>query len=146
MSVIENKALYRRYLEILSARRLDLLDEVVSADFLGHDLLDHFPRGREGLKQFRHLVDVAFPDLEAVLHDIIAEDDRVAARVRLRGHHRGEFAGVQPTGRLIHMELFEIVRVEHAKIAERWVMRDRLSEMLQMGVIATTDQEPFSIS
>lgn len=138
MSVIENKALYRRYLEILSARRLDLLDEVVSPDFIGHDLADSFPHGREGLKQFRHMVDAAFPDLEAVLQDIVAEDDRVAARVRLRGHHRGEFAGVQPTGRLVYMELFEIVRVAQGKIAERWVMRDRLSEMLQMGVIATS--------
>ena len=144
MSVIENKALYRRYVEILGARRLDLLDDVVSADFIGHDLSDNFPRGREGLKQFRLMVDAAFPDLEAALQDIVAEDDRVAARVRLRGHHRGEFAGVQPTDRLIHMELFEIVRIAQGKIVERWLMRDRLSEMLQMGVIATSP--PGSIS
>jgi predicted ester cyclase len=82
--------------------------------------------------------------LEAALQDIVAEDDRVAARVRLRGHHRGEFAGVQPTDRLIHMELFEIVRIAQGKIVERWLMRDRLSEMLQMGVIATSP--PGSIS
>lgn len=144
MSVTENKALYRRYLEILSACRLDLLDEVVSPDFIGHDLLDNLPRGREGLKQFRLMVDAAFPDLEAALQDIVAEDDRVAARVRLRGHHRGEFAGVHPTDRLIQIELFEIVRVEQGKIVERWLMRDRLSEMLQMGVIETSP--PASIS
>jgi predicted ester cyclase len=62
----------------------------------------------------------------------------VAARVRLRGHHRGEFAGVQPTDRLIQMDRLENVRVEQGKVVERWLLRDRLSEMLQMGVIATS--------
>jgi predicted ester cyclase len=138
MSVSENKALYRRYLEILTAHRTDWLDEVVTYDFVGHDLPDNLPPGREGLKQFRRMVDTAFPDFEAALQDIVAEDDRVAARVRIQGHHRGLFAGIAPTGWLVTIEMFEIVRVEHGKIAERWVMRDRLGEMLQMGVVSNS--------
>jgi steroid delta-isomerase-like uncharacterized protein len=138
MSVSENKALYRRYLEILNARRPDMLDEVVSPDFVGHDLPHGFLAGREGLKQYRSMLDHAFPDFEAVLQDIVAEDDRVAARVRMHGHHRGEFAGVAATGRLVNTELFEIVRIHHGKIAERWLLRDRLAEMLQLGITPAT--------
>jgi predicted ester cyclase len=73
-----------------------LLDEVLSPDFIGHDLSDNFPRGR--VETFRLMVDAAFRDLEAALQDIVAEDDRVAARVRLRGQHRGDLLEFnQPT-------------------------------------------------
>jgi predicted ester cyclase len=82
------------------------------------------------------MVDAAFRDLEAALQDIVAEDDRVAARVRLRGQHRGEFAGVQPTDCLIQTDLFEIVRVEQGRPLSAGGCRP--FEMLQMGAIATS--------
>jgi predicted ester cyclase len=56
----------------------------------------------------------------------------------MQGHHYGEFAGIPATGRLVSIELFEIVRVAQGKIAERWLMRDRLGEMLQLGVSPAT--------
>ena len=41
----------------------------------------------------------AFPDLELVAEDTIAEADKVVCRFTLRGTHRGEFMGLPPTGR-----------------------------------------------
>ena len=43
--------------------------------------------------------------------------------------------GVAATGRQISTELFEIVRIEAGKIVERWVLRDRLGEFQQLGVL-----------
>ena len=93
------------------------------------------PPGQDGLKALRRLVEHAFPDLKPTIRDILAEGDRVAARVGLEGTHRGDFMGVAATGRPVATEVFEIVRIEAGKIAERWVLRDRLSEFQQLGVL-----------
>lgn len=133
MSLAENKALYRRYIELLW--RPEQLDEVLTADFVAHDLPPGLPRGREGLKALRRLVERAFPDLKPTIRDILAEDDKVAARIGLEGTHAGDFMGVAPTGNRVATELFEIVRIDGGKIAERWVLRDRLGEFQQLGVL-----------
>jgi predicted ester cyclase len=45
----------------------------------------------------------AFPDLCVTVEDVMAEDDRVAARVVMRGTHRGEFRGIAPTGKRVEI-------------------------------------------
>ena len=133
MSSVENKILYRRYIELLS--RPDQLNEVLAPNFIAHDLPPGLPPGQEGLKAFRRLIEHAFPDLKPTIRDIVAEGDRVAARIGLEGTHSGDFMGVAATGRRIATELFEIVRIEAGKIAERWVLRDRLGEFQQLGIL-----------
>jgi predicted ester cyclase len=133
MSPAENKALYRRYIELLW--RPEELGEVLTPGFVAHDLPPGLPPGPEGLKAFRRLVERAFPDLKPIIRDIVAEGDKVAARVGLEGTHAGDFMGVAPTGKSLASELFEIVRIEGGKIAERWVLRDRLGEFQQLGVL-----------
>jgi len=133
MSSVENKALYRRYIELLW--QPDRLNEVLAPNFVAHDLPPGLPPGQDGLKALRRLVEHAFPDLKPTIRDILAEGDRVAARVGLEGTHRGDFMGVAATGRPVATEVFEIVRIEAGKIAERWVLRDRLSEFQQLGVL-----------
>ncbi len=135
MSVDANKALYHRYLTTLFGRNLDALDMVLSPDFVGHDLPKNLPGGSESLKQFRRMVDAAFPDQEYSLADLIAEDDRVVGRLVLTGTHRGAFMGVAPTGKRVTTHLIEIVRIEAGKIVERWVQRDRLGELQQLGLV-----------
>jgi len=133
MSSAENKALYRRYLELLS--RPDQLNEVLAPNFIAHDLPPGLPPGPEGLKAFRRLIEGAFTDLKPSIRDIVAEGDRVAARIGLEGVHTGTFMGVAATGKKLATELFEIVRIEAGKIAERWVLRDRLGEFQQLGIL-----------
>lgn len=43
----------------------------------------------------------AFPDLSIAVEDVMVEGDRVAARVTMRGTHRGEFQGIEPTGKRV---------------------------------------------
>lgn len=132
-SAAESKTLYRRYVELLW--RPEQLDEVLAPDFVAHDLPPAMPAGREGLKAFRRLVERAFPDLKPTIHDIIAEDNKVAARIGLESTHTGDFLGIEPTGKRLTTELVEIVRIENEKIVERWVIRDRLREFQQLGVL-----------
>ena len=50
----------------------------------------------------------------------MAEDDRVAARVVMRGTHRGEFQGIGPTGKRVEVRAIDMFRVENGKIVEHW--------------------------
>ena len=120
---------------IVAIIRPDRLNEVLAPNFVAHDLPPGLPPGQEGLKALRRIVEHAFPDLKPTIRDIIAEGDRVAARVGLEGTHRGDFMGVAPTGNHVTTELFEIVRIDGGKITERWVLRDRLGEFQQLGVL-----------
>ncbi|HYC25437.1 MAG TPA: ester cyclase [Roseiarcus sp.] len=133
MDAQEHKAIYRRYIELLWIP--DRLDEVLASDFIAHDLPPGMPPGREGLKAFRRVVNKAFPDLKVEIVDLIAEGDRVAARLSLTGTHRGEFMGIAATNNQVKTQLFEIVRFSNGKIADRWVMRDRLDELQQLGAL-----------
>lgn len=133
MSLAENKRLYRRYVELLW--HPEQLNEVLAPGFVAHDLPPGLPTGGEGLKALRRLIERAFPDLKPIIRDLIAEGDRVAARIALEGTHTGDFMGVAPTGKHLTTELFEIVRIEGDKIAERWVLRDRLGEFQQLEVL-----------
>jgi len=126
-----HKAIYRRYIELLWTP--DRLDEVLASDFIAHDLPAAMPPGREGLKAFRRIVNKAFPDLKAEIVDIVAEGDRVAARIAMTGTHRAEFLGVAATNNQVRTQLFEFVRFADGKIVDRWVMRDRLDELQQLG-------------
>lgn len=142
MSVENNKTLYRRYVAAIFGKDLAILNELLAPDFVGHDLPPGMPPGPEGLRQFRRVVDAAFPDLEGRIEDLVVESDRVVGRVTLQGTHRGEFMGIPATGRRVQTELIEIVRVERGKLAEPWVKRDRLSELQQLGAAPVPGQPP----
>ena len=59
------------------------------------------PLGLEGVKQFLTLFRSAFHDIRFVVEDMIAEGDKVAARITMSGTHRDEFQGIAPTGKQI---------------------------------------------
>jgi predicted ester cyclase len=125
----DHKDLYRRYIGALIIKDGEAqdhaLDLVLAADFVAHDLPGGLMDGRDALKAFRRQVHIGFPDQTLTIEDLIAEGDRVAARLTAVGTHLGEFAGIPATGRRITAEIFDIVRVAEDKIAERWTMFDR---------------------
>jgi predicted ester cyclase len=45
---------------------------------------------------------------------------KVTIRWTSTGTHRGEFAGIAPTNRVITFHGIEIIRVKDGQIAERW--------------------------
>jgi predicted ester cyclase len=132
----EHKDVYRRYLAALVVKdpdAMDLaLDQVLDEGFVAHDLPGGLRDGRGALKAFRRQVHIGFPNQTLTIEDLIEDGDRVAARLTAVGSHLGQFRGVPPTGQTVTMEIFDIVRVTHGRITERWTMFDRGGLLLQL--------------
>ena len=132
----ENKALVRRQEELFGGGNLDVADEIYAPDYVGHDPSNpEDVRGLQAAKQAAAEYRRAFPDLRVSVEDLVAEGDRVAARLRFRGTHLGDLNGIAPTGRRVDFTGIVISRVEGGRIAEDWANFDDLGMMRQLGVI-----------
>lgn len=132
MSTEENKATIRRIAEVWNTGNVDLLDEIMATDFAwsNGDL-----RGVEALKQQVIAFRTSFPDVHLVTEDVIAEGDKVVTRLSGSGTHKGEYSGIQPTGKKVTWTAIVIGRCTGGKIVEVWVNEDQLGRLQQLGAI-----------
>jgi steroid delta-isomerase-like uncharacterized protein len=136
MSPEENKAVVRRFVDEAQSRgRVDAVDEYLSDSFVDHSPLPGLSPDRDGVKQLFAMFHSAFSDFRTVVHDQIAEGDRVVTRKTFRGTHEGEFLGIPATGREVSIEVIDILRLEGDKITEHWCVVDQLGLMRQLGAI-----------
>lgn len=139
MSTIEsNKTILRRfYEEAWNQKNLAILQETHAPDWTHHDPsnpndLGDGPQGNQ--KRMTEVI-AAFPDICFDVGDMIAEEDRVAVRLTIRGTHQGTFAGMPATGRQIAVQSIIIHRLRDGKIIEDWMVRDTLGLLQQLGVM-----------
>ncbi len=135
MSLEENKALARRYLDAIDRQDLAALDQVLSPDYRYHLPGSPEPLDRERHRQFLTTFYAACPDLSHTVEDMIAEGDRVATRATDRGTQRGELMGIPPTGKQFTITGINIVRVAGGRIVEEWVVFDQLGMLQQLGIM-----------
>lgn len=122
-----NKAVMRKiYRDLVSAHDLTLLDQLFAADVIDHEAFGS-DTGREGFRAFFQAVYESFPDYQIKIEDLIAEDDRVVARVTSTGTHRGEFMGLAPTGRRFAVSGIDIMRFDDGQVVEHWGVTDLAS-------------------
>ena len=121
-----------------------MADEIYAPDYIGHDPSNpEDVRGLEAAKQAASDYRRAFPYLRVSVEDLIAEGDRVAARLRFRGTHLGELDGIAPTGRRVDCSGIVVSRIEEGKIAEDWANFDDLGMMRQLGLIPDRGSSPL---
>src|SRR5262249_49826068 len=66
----------------------------------------------------------AFPDRTDTIEQIIAEDDKVGMLFKVRGTHKGNFYGIEATGKSIDVYELGIFRLANAQITEAWFLGD----------------------
>jgi steroid delta-isomerase-like uncharacterized protein len=132
-----HEAIVRRYFgEVWSEGRLDVLDQLLTEDYVNHTpSTPNPPPGPAGLKPIVAAFRQAFPDLHFTVEDVIVEGDRVAARVRMQGTHTGPLFGIAPTRRRVSVEQVNVELFRGGRIAEHWRVTDELGLLRQLGVI-----------
>ncbi len=133
----QNKKLVRRfYDEVENQGKLELVDELFSADFQDvYNTASPFPvRGIEGVKKLATALHNNL-DLKIEVEGLVAEGDTVVARITSITTHKIPIMGVPPTGRVYSSRGVEIFRVVNGKLAERWVYIDRIPMLRDLGIV-----------
>jgi len=139
----ENKALMHRvYEEGFSQNNLDVLDELIASDFTDHNPNPGQGPGLEGLKQFISSMHTVLYGLQNDVEDMVAEGDKIAARLRISGTHQGEFLGIAPTGKQVTFTGIDILRIAEGKVMEHWGNVDELGMLQQLGAIPESGEHP----
>jgi predicted ester cyclase len=139
MSAKENKDLVTRYIKEVPAAKGDVNKVLAFMDkYFDPKFVEHFETGDMNFEQYKQVAAAlykAFPNFDTTIEDILAEGDKVVARLTMRGTHKGEYLGVAPTGKKFTEAAICIFRIAGRKIAEAWAVHDTLGLMIQVGAI-----------
>jgi predicted SnoaL-like aldol condensation-catalyzing enzyme len=114
MSLEENKAIVRRFIEEFNKRNLAILDELIAPDYVDHT---RKVRGRE--TDFNHGKQAVakllkdYPDLHTTIEDIIAEGDKVWYLEKDTGL-------LDSSGKKMDVTALTILRIVNGKFVESW--------------------------
>ncbi|HEX5369801.1 MAG TPA: ester cyclase [Dehalococcoidia bacterium] len=129
-----NKALVRRYFEIIDAGDVERIDEVLAPDFVSHSPpYPGLPENLDGVRRGWAMSLAAFTGYSHVIEQQVAEGDRVATLTTASGTHTGEYRGLAGTGRQVSIQGISIHRIAGGRIAEHWGRSDILGLLQQMG-------------
>ena len=136
MSAEENKRLVRRFYQEIDKGNLDVIDELVAADYVDHNPppFPGLPPGREGVKQAFKIFWEATPGHHNI-EDQIAEGDKVVTRLTSYGRHEGDLPGAPRTGNDLRMTSITIHRLADGKLIEKWAEKDLIGFLKQIGVM-----------
>ena len=131
----QNKALARRFVERINAGDIEGAFALTAADWIDHAATPGSPAGVAGGKALFTMLVAAFPDLQTTIEDLIAEDDKVVARLHVAGANRGPLLGMPATGKTAAISVIDIHRIVDGKFVEHWSNSDDLGMMQQLGLI-----------
>jgi len=135
----ENKALMRRWFEeVWNKGRAAAIPEMLAEEGIVHGLSDDPAnplRGPAGFLPFHSQFREAFPNIEVVVEDQLADGDLVATRCSVRGKHTGDSLGFAATQSPVEFTGITITRIKDAKIVEAWNNFDFMKMYRQLGAI-----------
>lgn len=136
MDTDANKDLVRRFVqEIFVEGRPDSVDELIAPDFVSHTwgITDD---GRGKLKATIERLSTTLRDVGFTVDDLIAEDDRVAARLTASATVIDQFMGMPAAGKRYTIGEIHIFRIRDGQMVEHWHQYDTAGMMKQLGMPA----------
>jgi predicted ester cyclase len=131
-----NKAVVRAFVEAWNARDLARFDDLMSEACrltVGAETLSCSPAATRAIAE--HWL-AGFPDYQFELLDLIAEGDKVVARMPFTGTQSGPVLDLPPSGRPVRVSEIVIFRVVDGKIVEAWEEYDELGLRRQVGALS----------
>lgn len=136
MTVEINKQVMTNFVTFINSASESLAKELIAPDAVFHVPGRLQPlTGPEGYLDVIGMMRTGFPDIQWTLDEMVAENDRVAARFTMRGTHQGPFLGVPATGKTIIAQAVNFYRFSEGKIVEERGQPDLLNLLQQIGGI-----------
>ena len=133
----ENHRLVRHYFDLLNTNDLSGLEEILSSDvvFFGSRAPEGI-RGRETFIEFIAALRRELPDLRFAEGEMVAEGNRVASVFTMTSTHNSE----EGHPKVISTEGMDLFHIVDGRIQQINAYLDRLSSLVEMGVISPPAQ------
>ena len=134
MILNDTKQALQRFVEFINTANMELGNELISTNATFYVPGNPEPmRGPAGYIAIIEMMRGGFPDIQWSLDDIIAEGDKVAARLTMCGTHKNLFFGIPATGKSIEVKAINFYRFANGQIVEEHGMPDMFGLLHQMG-------------
>ena len=141
MSVEQNKAVFRRVIEEgFNRGHFEALDDCFPPAYTEHQF--DLPATLEGFKGSIAFLRDTFAPFSLTIEDMVADGDKVWARLTGRGTDSKGLGGRPPTGRSFAITVIDVCRFENGKIVEHWGVPDRFHQMVQLGLLPQPGEQP----
>jgi predicted ester cyclase len=101
-----------------------LIPKLLHVDFTFRGSLGPMLRGHEQFAGYVDMVTGALGDYTSDILDMVEERNKVYAKLRYHGYHRGELLGYRPTGRHVWWYGTPFFTFEGDKVRDLWVLGD----------------------
>jgi steroid delta-isomerase-like uncharacterized protein len=132
----DNKVIVQRIVnEVWNSGDESKVSQYYADDFVFHTEGGNVQRGPDSIREWLRTTHGAFPDISYQIGAIYGEDDRVAFRYTVAGNQTGDFRGLPPSGKTVHLTGHMIVHLRDGKIVEGHGYWDTLGLLQQMGLV-----------
>jgi steroid delta-isomerase-like uncharacterized protein len=142
VSTNANKDLIRRFYTTIDRDGTGAADPFLTQDCAVNMTGAPGQLDRETFKQFGAGFYAAFPDLRHNVEDMVAEGDRLVARLRVTGTHRGDLMGIAASGRPVDFGAISAFTIRDGQVAAISVAIDMLAMLQQVGAVPATAGAP----
>ena len=128
----------RRWYQALRSADTAAIGAIIDDHFVNHGPIGvgiPMSTGKAGIGDDVLSLHRAFPDLDLIVADMFAEQDKAVTRVIARGTHLGPLPHIPPTARRTAVMGHEIWRVANGRILEHWGRFEDLDLLQQLGVL-----------
>lgn len=130
----ENIEVFRRVIaEGFNNGNLDALDTCFPPTYTEHQF--DLPSTLEEFKGSIRYLRETFAPFSLTIEDLVADGDKVWARMTGRGTDSKGLMGRPPTGKSFAISVFDVCRFENGKIVEHWGVPDRFHQLAQLGLL-----------
>jgi predicted ester cyclase len=109
--------------EVMNGRNFDLIEDLFAPE-----------AGRRARRAFSEFL-AAFPDWKEEIQQLVAEGNMVAGRFKCGGTHRGEFMGLEPTGKRMRVDEVFFFEFANGRISRVWGLEDTWERLRQLGAL-----------
>lgn len=131
-----NNPLYRFYEEVINQKKLHVLDEIYTDNYVNHIAPSHVSKDLVGLKKLISEQIQAFPDWKIQVDYVLKSDNKLIVKWTLIGTHLGDYFGIKPTGKSFKITGVDIETIQENKISEHDGAEDMLSLLEQIGAVS----------
>jgi steroid delta-isomerase-like uncharacterized protein len=126
----------RFYEDIWNQGDLNAILDICHPEIAFRGSLGDTKYGHEGFADYVRYVRGALDDYRCHIEESVAEGNRVFAKMRFVGDHRGKFLGYAPTGKTLEWAGAALFTIENDRITQLWVLGDLHGLISQLSTSA----------